>query len=376
MKKKQKILFIIWSFSYGGGAENLLANIVNRMDLDKYEIDILEYWHSNIKILEVDKRIHVLKPIIDETKDNHLKMWLAKILVEYFPGILRKIYLKNNYDYEIAFNSLIPTYLLSKKGKTISWVHTDIYDLKTHKYEYWLQKRAYKHIKKIVAISDNTYQSIIDIYPEHKDKTVIIHNSLDFDTIKKMAKEKPNIKKEKFTFLFAGRLDDRKNPLYLIDIAQAMKEKGLDFNIWMLGRGKLKDELSAKIKKLHLEEEVKLLGFQENQYAYLAQSDAVIMTSTQEGFPAILAEGLVLGKPFISTPVGGTKEMAVDHKCGFRAENITEFVNWADKLINDPKLYRQIAANGQKYIAKFTYQQQIKDLEKLFATLDKEEKNN
>ena len=39
--KKKKILFIIWSFTYGGGAERVLANIVNNLDKNRYDIDIL-----------------------------------------------------------------------------------------------------------------------------------------------------------------------------------------------------------------------------------------------------------------------------------------------------------------------------------------------
>ena len=38
--KKKKVLFIIWSFSYGGGAEKILANIVNNLDYEKYDIDV------------------------------------------------------------------------------------------------------------------------------------------------------------------------------------------------------------------------------------------------------------------------------------------------------------------------------------------------
>ena len=41
---KKKVLFIIWSYSYGGGAERVLTNIVNNLDPSKYEIDILEYY--------------------------------------------------------------------------------------------------------------------------------------------------------------------------------------------------------------------------------------------------------------------------------------------------------------------------------------------
>lgn len=45
--KKKKVLFIIWSFSYGGGAEKILANIVNNLDYEKYDIDVLEYLHAD-----------------------------------------------------------------------------------------------------------------------------------------------------------------------------------------------------------------------------------------------------------------------------------------------------------------------------------------
>ena len=51
--EKKRILFIIWSFTYGGGAEKILANIVNNLNRDKYDIEILEFLHSNIGKEEV-----------------------------------------------------------------------------------------------------------------------------------------------------------------------------------------------------------------------------------------------------------------------------------------------------------------------------------
>ena len=41
MQNKKKVLFYLWSFSLGGGAEKILATIVNNLDPDKYDIDIL-----------------------------------------------------------------------------------------------------------------------------------------------------------------------------------------------------------------------------------------------------------------------------------------------------------------------------------------------
>ena len=58
--KKKRILFIIWSFTYGGGAEKILANIVNNLNRDKYDIEILEFLHSNIGKEEVKGILHKL----------------------------------------------------------------------------------------------------------------------------------------------------------------------------------------------------------------------------------------------------------------------------------------------------------------------------
>ncbi len=372
MAKKKKLLFVIWSYTYGGGAEAILSNLVNRLDPAKYEIDILEYWHSNIKKEETNANINILKPIIDSTKDGHLKMWTVKILLEHFPSILRKIYLKKEYDYEIAFNMLIPTYFLSKKGKTIAWIHSDIYFLKNEFYQFHLQKKAFKHLNRIVAISENTYNSILELYPEYKDKTVIINNSFDFNKIEEKVKEKVTIKKNKFTFLYAGRFEERKNPFYLIDIVKDLKEVTKDFEVWMIGHGELENAVKEKIKENNLEQYIKLLGFKTNPYPYFQKSDAIIMTSLSEGFPTVIAEGLFLGKPFITTPVGGSTELANGGKCGIIAANKDEFIKGMQRLIKEKNYYQKLSQNGKEYIKQFTYQKQIKKFENLLEDINNE----
>ena len=46
---KKKILFVIWSFSLGGGAEKMLSVLTRNLDIDKYEIDILEIENHGYK---------------------------------------------------------------------------------------------------------------------------------------------------------------------------------------------------------------------------------------------------------------------------------------------------------------------------------------
>lgn len=363
-KTKKRILFIIWSFTYGGGAEKILANLVNNMDLDKYDIDILEYWHMSTKVEKVDNRINILKPIVDATRATKVEKLIKKILVEKKPSVIRKKYINKNYDYEISFNYMIPTFLLSKKCKTISWLHGDIYDLKNNIKNKKMQEESLKNVNKIVTISKNTFQSVLDIYPAFKDKTYIINNGFDFRKIEEKSKEQI-LKKNKFTLLFAGRLDDNKNPMFLIEVANILNKKGLKFELWMLGEGKLKDKLENKISEYNLANIVKLMGYIKNPYPYIYYSDIIVLSSISEGFPTIIAEGLSLGKPFVSTKVGGTEELSNKERCGFISNELNQYADYISKLIDNKELYKKMSIESKKYIKEFSIGTQVEKFEKL-----------
>ncbi|MFQ7635877.1 MAG: hypothetical protein ACLRKV_07940 [Mediterraneibacter faecis] len=63
MQNKKKVLFYLWSFSLGGGAEKILATIVNNLDPDKYDIDILEMEHFDKPMPKLRRRHQYLKAI-------------------------------------------------------------------------------------------------------------------------------------------------------------------------------------------------------------------------------------------------------------------------------------------------------------------------
>jgi glycosyltransferase involved in cell wall biosynthesis len=56
---------------------------------------------------------------------------------------------------------------------------------------------------------------------------------------------------------------------------------------------------------------VSLLGLKENVADYLANADALVISSSFEGMPLVMLEALSLGCPIISTPVGGIPDVIV-----------------------------------------------------------------
>ncbi len=362
--KKKKILFIIWSFTFGGGAERVLATLVNALPKDKYQVDILEYYHSNINEEKVNSNIGILTPVVDSLSEGRVKRIFKMFLLYMFPSKLRKKYIKKDYDVEISFNYMIPTFLLRKTGKTIAWIHGDIYDLLKSKYRRNKQRKNLRNTNYIVAISDKTYQSIIEVYPEFKDKTVIINNSYDFNAMKKKADEF-SLNKDKGikNILFLGRYDQNKNPLFLIEVLNKLTD--LNYHVTFMGKGELKESLINKINEYKLSDKVDVLDYQKNPYPYIKNTDIIVGTSKSEGFPTVFVEGMFFGKPFVTTPVGGTNELSNNGKCGLIANNIDDYTQKLASLIKDEKIYQSMSQECIKYVKKYTHENQAKEIEKL-----------
>ena len=370
--KKEKILFIIWSFSYGGGAEKILANLINGLDDEKYEVDVLEFYYAGIKEEIINKDINRLKPILDGTKKgiiNKLKIKIINKLVLVFPRLIRKIYLNKKYDIEIAFNYMIPSFLLDKNNKkTLAWVHSSIYDLNDNKMYKRLQKRHFKKIGRIISISNLTNNSIIELYPELENKVRKIYNGFNFDEIIENAKlNEKNV--EKADLLYCGRLEDRKKPLRLLDITKELTKIYPNIKVGYLGSGDLEKELKDKIKQLDLEQNVILYGFQKNPYRVIKNARIMCVTSCSEGFPTVIVEGMVLGKPFVSTPVAGTSELSCNEKCGFVTDDNEKYANIIVELLTNKEMYNDMSKNCLSECKKYTIENQVKELEKILEEI-------
>lgn len=362
--EKKRILFIIWSFTYGGGAEKILANIVNNLNRDKYDIEILEFLHSDIGKEEVKDYVKILPPIIDATDKRicaRIKNRVLNKLVYIVPGLIRKMYLNRCYDVEISFNYLIPTFLLNKKSKKlISWIHSSINDLKDDSRRRNIQKKYLTHVNTIVAISKQTQQSISDVFPEFSSKICRIYNGYDFS---KMSLN--NRKINHFDLLFCNRLDDNKNPLFFLDVIKCLKDKGHNFSANILGTGILSEIVAERIIKYGLEDTVKMEGYMKNPYDYFNACSIFCLTSKAEGFPTTIIEAMYFGKPFITTPVAGTEELSCNSRCGIVVNTIEEYVNAIIRILTDSGLYNSMSERCSKEVLNYSLSNQIESIETL-----------
>jgi glycosyltransferase involved in cell wall biosynthesis len=361
---KKKLLFIIYTHSLGGGAEKILTNIVNGLDPDKYEIDILEYAQYGVKEEPIKEHVRRLKPIVSMKNDGKIKRVWKNIQVYSYAKFLRKR--EKKYDLEISFNYLIPTFLLSKDVPTIAWIHGDVSDLKEKTYYRMLQRNSLRHINQIVTISQNSKQAILDVFPEVRGKLNIIYNGFDVVEIQENSNRECDISLKQPSITYIGRLENGKNPLVLLDVLKKLKEEGEVVNLYYVGQGEMQDSIIERVQEYGLQEQVQLLGYQQNPYPVMRQSTAICMMSHSEGFPTVFAEGMALGTPFISTPVGGVVEMANGGTCGHIVNNVDECVHAIEKCVLNEKKNQEMQKACKEHIHLFDLATQIQKIEKLF----------
>ena len=367
----KKILFIPYTFSMGGGAEKILADTVRNLDPEKYQVTILPYADYHVKQEIVPENVKVLPGILDLKKAGKAEKAIKHLLVHFCPCVLRKWYIKGHYDVQVSFNYQIPSFLVkeTRQTKAIMWNHGDLYDLRDSKAKYWLQSRSFRRATKIVAISENTEKSIVELFPKFRDKVEIIYNGIHIDNIRQRAQEPCNTSLEPNAVVFLGRLEHNKQPMALLETARILKKRNAPIKMYLLGQGEQEKELKARIAEYGLENQVSLLGYQQNPYPLIAQAKVVCMMSLSEGFPTVFAEGMALGKPFISTDVGGVREMSENGRCGILVNSPEDCAEAIAQLIADEARYDEMSKACLTHIEEFSMARQKEHIEVLLNSL-------
>ncbi len=364
MVAKKKILFFMWSFSLGGGAEKILSTIVSNLDPEKYDIDILEMEHFDKGYESVPKHVRILKSFQDYRQARWLRALLWRMRI-YFPRLTRRLLVKDDYDVEVSFTIMNPPLLFSKRKevKKISWIHGSIEEFLKDSSKRESHRRQLDDADTIVGISKKTSHSIKEVYPDYASKLQTVYNGYDFKTILEKSQEKIDIEIEPQSICTIGRIEENKGSDRVVEVIRLLHQEGKNYHLYFIGAGDMEEELEKRVKEYGLENYVHFLGYQKNPYQYLSQTKVLLSMSKQEGFPGVYVEALSLGLPFVSTDVGGAEELSQEGRFGQIIESNQEA---AQAITN----YMTSASNfdvdeASQFIQQFTIAKQIEQVEKL-----------
>lgn len=371
----KKILFFIPTLS-GGGAEKVLVNLVNNMDKNKFSITVMTLFNVGVNIESLKEDI--------EYKYIFNKMFRGNkhILKLFKPEILFKLMIKDEYDIIVSYlqgpTTRIVSGCKSKNIKIVNWIHNEIHDIKMISSSYRSVKETincYKKYDATVFVSETVRNSFSMTMPSIKSNLKVIYNTIDTDKIKiKSLEEIDDVKynSDKVNLISVGRFAHQKGYERLLNImAKLINEDKIEVQLYLLGKGELEGKYKEIVFRNNIQNNITFLGYKDNPYKYVRNSDLFVCSSYYEGYSTAVTESLIVGTPVLTTLCSGMKELlGKNNEYGIIVDNSDESLYLAlkDLLLNKWKI-NDIRDKAFERGRAFDKANTVSDVEKFFYRL-------
>lgn len=178
----------------------------------------------------------------------------------------------------------------------------------------YMSEKLYSYADHIVAISAGVKKDLVEAYRLDPVQVSVVYNpafSSDIESRSKQSINEPWFHDDIPVILGTGRLADEKDFNTLLEAFAIIKES-MEARLIILGEGPKRNEFECLISDSNLENHIKLPGFVENPFRYMANADVFALSSKYEGFGNVLIEAMACGTPVVSTdcPYGPAEILA------------------------------------------------------------------
>ncbi|MDD4156499.1 MAG: glycosyltransferase family 4 protein [Candidatus Cloacimonetes bacterium] len=355
-----KILFIHPNY-YSGGAQ-VMINIFNQLkDNSDFSCYMMFVGKSNY----IQNLLNPSREIIYYKYDLLNPIFLVKLT-----NYILKHKINIIYTHSPATHLLLSFMNIFLRKKLVLHIHGDF---DTNYIKVIFRKMLFNlSASKIIVVSKDLRNSLINIYNIKHDKIIVVHNGvkdlskepIDYFLKNKLI-QKYNLN-DKFVLLFIGRLVKIKNLDLLINVSSKLDD---DIVFLIVGDGILKNELNLKINNMNVPKKVFLLGFLENDKinTILSISDVFILPSFHEGISISALEAISMSKPVLLSNVGGNPEILINNEdLLFNINNEAEIIKKINNL-KDEYYYSEKATQLYRvFLENFNIENNANNIEQIF----------
>lgn len=197
----------------------------------------------------------------------------------------------------------------------------------------WLSKFKYKikNVNKIICISKAVELEMRKIV--NLEKTIIISSAINlnkFNTVDK--KNFLFFKDSNIRVAYVAALTYEKDHITFLKTAKLILKTNKNITFYIVGEGKMRNEIIAIIQKMNLENNVVLTGFIKNISSFILQMDYLLFTSRYEGLGTTILDFYLAKKPVITTLCGGNNEISL-HKKTAMVSKVGDYKSLAKNFI-------------------------------------------
>jgi glycosyltransferase involved in cell wall biosynthesis len=176
-------------------------------------------------------------------------------------------------------------------------------------------------------------------------------------------KQKLNIPSDKLAVLFAGKLEPKKNPMFMVEAAKTVPQ----MHFIIIGNGVLEKEIKQAAANVT---NITLLPFQNQSIMPVVYRLADIFVLPSQGpgetWGLAINEAMASGRAVIATnKCGGAIDLIEDGENGYIIEpNVTDFIKVLKSLLNKPAIIESGSEISLKHIQSFTFTHIAESIEK------------
>lgn len=379
-----KILFTLRFFPAFGGGEAVTLSLANALCRRGYNVYILYLWENYAGMdVNVDDMVKTIKvrdihlPIngfeIDKRDYAFMKSEFISIVNKHNINIVMNQWWPEKLIYGVTSAKIIKchhTAILvdSKRKETLRKIFGDNgYSFILKQYLKKKYKATLKLCDKFVLLSPKYIDDVRYLYGNRYNKKLYsISNPCRYDLYENCYRDKENIA------LFVGRLSTEKRVALLLDSWRLFEKENHDWKLHIVGDGLLINSLIKYSKDIGCEK-VSFLGSMDPMKE-LKKAKIIVMTSSYEGLPMSIIEGMNFGcVPIVMNTFSACSDIVTCGKDGILVnDSVMEFSRALVNLVSNEDMLRRMSLEASKKSARYTIDHIIDEWIKCFSIIEEE----
>ena len=367
-----KILHLIYSEQVAGAEKYLLDLLPGLKD---------EGIECHLVCVTPAKDAYKFTGLCDELNSRGVKAILLNGTIKNFLPIARSVnkYLTDNkikYLHAHLFKSDLLAVMLKKlfnrKIILLSTKHgyEEKYCSNYHRYKgrihynlyYFISKYLLGNIDKQVAVS----KAMSDLYYQLKltpERLKFIHHGIHIKTLAK-ADDKTQYRFGDQQLIILGRIEEVKGHTYLLNALPEVIQIFPEVKLLVIGNGTQQQVLQQQAASSGIEKNIMFMGFQQNPYPFMANSDILVSPSLYESFGLVFIEAFAMQLPVVVFDAPAANEIISNNETGLLVP-VYNSSALAQKIIsllqNSAERKRLADAAFEKYVTYFNTARMVQE---------------
>ncbi|MBO9129633.1 glycosyltransferase family 4 protein [Bacillus sp. 165] len=367
--KALRILMLAWEYPpmIVGGLGRHVYELSKSLAKEGHSVHVITTFIEGESVYECKHNVHIHRvKSLYENKDHFYK-WingLNEAMLQY----VNCFFSKNEFDLIHAHDWLVCTSAIAIKQKynipLITTIHATEHGRNNGihtklQYEIHMKEKELTQASDaIVVCSQYMKVEVAEILNASQQSIFVFPNGIDDKFFEQVTgstdiRTKYQLENQKLVFSI-GRIVNEKGFQTIVDAAPSVIAKCRNVFFIIAGKGPMLEYYRRLVNDRGLSKTIKFLGHitEEEQRAFLQQSDIVLVPSLYEPFGIVALEGMLAKKPTIVSDVGGLSEIISHGRTGYKMEpgNSHSLVQQITAVLDEKKEAEKIAQEGQRYV--------------------------